>query len=36
MKKVLTEELERIFIGEKTVEQGMADAKTRADEILNQ
>ena len=36
VKKVLTEELERIFIGEKTVEQGMADAKTRADEILNQ
>lgn len=36
VKKVLTEELELIFIGEKTVEQGMADAKTRADEILNQ
>lgn len=36
VKKVLTEKLELIFIGEKTVEQGMADAKTRADEILNQ
>lgn len=32
--KICSEELEQIFIGEKTVEEGMADAKARADEIL--
>lgn len=32
--KIASEELEQIFIGEKTVEEGMADAKARADKIL--
>lgn len=34
--QVVKEELEKIFIGEKTVEEGMADAKERADAILNE
>lgn len=34
--QVVKEELERIFIGEKTVEEGMADAKERADAILKE
>lgn len=34
VKKVVVEELELIFIGEQTVEEGLAKAKTRADEIL--
>ena len=33
---MVKEELEKIFIGEKTVEEGMADAKERADAILNE
>lgn len=32
--KVLTEEIEAIYTGRKTVEQGLTDAKTRADELL--
>ena len=32
--KVLQEELEEILIDQKTVEQGLTDAKTRADAIL--
>ncbi len=35
VKKVAVEELETIFIGQQSVEEGMAKAKTRADEILN-
>lgn len=34
--QVVKEELEKIFIGEKTVEEGMSDAKERADAILNE
>lgn len=34
--QVVKEELELIFIGEKTVEEGMSDAKERADAILNE
>ena len=36
IKKVAVEELEKIFIGQQTVEDGMAAAKQRADEILKQ
>lgn len=36
VKKVAVEELEKIFIGQQTVEEGMAAAKERADEILKQ
>lgn len=32
--KVVVEELEKIFIGQQTVEEGMTNAKTRADAIL--
>ncbi len=34
--QVVKEELEKIFIGEKTVEEGMSDAKERADAILQE
>lgn len=34
VKKVATEELEKIFIGQQTVEEGMAKAKERADALL--
>lgn len=34
VKKVVTEELEKIFIGQQTVEEGMAKAKERADALL--
>ena len=34
MKKVAVEELEKIFIGQETVEDGMAKAKERADALL--
>lgn len=36
VRKVATEELEAIFIGSKTLDEGMESAKTRSDEILKQ
>ena len=36
VKKIAVEELEKIFIGEQTVEEGLAKAKERGDEILKQ
>ena len=36
IKKIAVEELEGIYIGKQTVEEGMKNAKERSDEILNQ
>ncbi len=36
VKKIAVEELEKIFIGEQTVEEGLTKAKERGDEILKQ